>query len=144
MPIIGDFPAPPTPLTEQVEVVEIKEEGDDLRVTARVRIDPSNPILAGHYPGQPIFPGVCLIECAHHTVLIAAHSLGCTPIMVAVAKARFRDAVLPGDTVGIHAQITRGDTEWTAVTTLNGEHGLAAKVTLRYNVSGDYSMTGTA
>ena len=29
---------------------------------AQVTVDPAEPVLAGHYPGFPIFPGVCLVE----------------------------------------------------------------------------------
>jgi len=129
----------PTPLTERVKVVEIEHQGADIRVLASVTVDPSNPVLAGHYPGLPIFPGVCLIECAHHAVLMTARSLGVAPIMSGVSTARFLDAVFPGDVVGIQALITRSDTAWQAAVTLHGQHGLAAKVTLLYQVPGDES-----
>lgn len=139
MSIVDDFPAQPTPLTEQVRITEIEEVGDDLHVLSHVTVDRNNPILAGHYPEQAVFPGVCLIECAHHTVLITARSLGFAPVMEAVSVARFKDTVLPGDTVSIHARITRRDAVWTAMATLHGERGLAAKVTLRYNLTGGVS-----
>ena len=39
----------------------------------RRRIDPADPILAGHFPGQPIYPGFLMLEmmgqlglCLHH------------------------------------------------------------------------------
>src|SRR5882672_6464330 len=102
--------ARPTPLTEHVQVTDIQQVGDDLCVLAHVTIDPSNPILTGHYPGRPIFPGVCLIECANVTVLIAAHSCGVVPILETVPTARFRSTVLPGQTVRIQALITRSKT----------------------------------
>ena len=36
-----------------------------LAVDTEYRLDPADPIFTGHYPGFPIYPGVCLIECAH-------------------------------------------------------------------------------
>lgn len=139
MPIMDAVPARPTPLTEHVRIIDIEDVGDNLRVLARVTVDPNNPILAGHYPGLPIFPGVCLIECAHHAVLIAGRSRGFTPTMSAVSSARFKDAVLPGDTLNIQIEITRSHTSWTAAATLHGRRGPAAKVTLRYNLLGGFS-----
>ena len=39
---------------------------------AEVRIDPSEPVFAGHYPDFPIFPGVCVVECVHRSALATA------------------------------------------------------------------------
>ena len=128
--------AQPTPLTEQVRVSEIRETGSGLHVLAQVTIDPNNPILAGHYPGRPIFPGVCVIECAHHAVLIAAHSCGFRPIMKAILSARFRNAVFPGDVLAIQLVITRNDAWWDVAATLQSERGQVAKAKLRYSVCG--------
>lgn len=132
-------PAQPTPLTEHIQVTELEHVGDDLRVLARLTVDPNNPILAGHYPGLPIFPGVCLIECAHCTVLAVARSCGSTATMEALSTARFLDAVFPGDTVSVQALITRSETRWKAAATLHSQRGPAAKVTLHYHVSGGVS-----
>jgi 3-hydroxymyristoyl/3-hydroxydecanoyl-(acyl carrier protein) dehydratase len=29
---------------------------------ARFRVDPEHPVLAGHFPGRPLWPGACTIE----------------------------------------------------------------------------------
>ena len=66
------------------------------RATSRFTLDPAEPLLAGHYPGFPIFPGVCLVECAHRTSLAALDGPG---RLTEVESARFLGPVFPGDTV---------------------------------------------
>ncbi|MBM2619529.1 hypothetical protein JIG36_28640 [Actinoplanes sp. LDG1-06] len=56
------------------------------------------PVLAGHYPDFPIFPGVCLIECARLSAFVtAAPGAGGELRLAAVESARFRNVALPGD-----------------------------------------------
>jgi 3-hydroxyacyl-[acyl-carrier-protein] dehydratase len=140
MPMSGldATPPRPTPLTEHIEI-EIEQSADELRVLGRMTVDPGNPILAGHYPDRPIFPGVCLVECVHRAVLVAGHSRGVEPVLAELPTARFLDAVLPGDTVDIDAKITRGRTRWKAAATLSGPRGPVARIALLYAVPGDAS-----
>lgn len=32
------------------------------RFTFRVRLDAAHPIYAGHFPGNPVLPGVCTLQ----------------------------------------------------------------------------------
>jgi 3-hydroxyacyl-[acyl-carrier-protein] dehydratase len=66
------------------------------RASSAFTLDPAEPLLAGHYPGFPIFPGVCLVECAHRTSLAA---LAGPARLAEVESARFLGPVFPGDTV---------------------------------------------
>ena len=58
----------------------------------RFVIQPGHPCLAGHFPGQPIVPGVVLLD------EIAA-ALGITP--AGFASVRFSRPVRPGDAVEV-------------------------------------------
>jgi 3-hydroxyacyl-[acyl-carrier-protein] dehydratase len=79
------------------------------RATSRFTLDPAEPLLAGHYPGFPIFPGVCLVECAHRTSLGA---LGGPGRLTEVESARFLGPVFPGDTVHTETVAEAVDGGW--------------------------------
>jgi 3-hydroxyacyl-[acyl-carrier-protein] dehydratase len=80
------------------------------RATSAFTLDPAEPLLAGHYPGFPIFPGVCLVECAHRTSLGA---VGGEPVrLTEVESARFLGPVFPGDTVHTETVATAVDDGW--------------------------------
>ena len=56
--------------------------------------------LDGHFPGNPIVPGVILCEMMAQTsaVIIAEKSAVSTPYFTSIEKARFKEMVRPGDT----------------------------------------------
>lgn len=137
MPVIDQAPLQPTPLTEHVQVISIEPDtAESTVISTLVTVDPENPIFAGHYPGLPIFPGVCLIECVHRTVLAAPRPRGVAPIMEAVLKARFLTPVFPGDEISTRARITKDAQQWTATAVLHGKHGVVATIDLRYRLPG--------
>ncbi len=63
----------------------------------------NEPIFQGHFPGQPIFPGVLIMEAlAQCTALLTAHSdpalgKGKTYFLAGIDNARFKRPVVPGD-----------------------------------------------
>jgi 3-hydroxyacyl-[acyl-carrier-protein] dehydratase len=87
----------------------------------------SDPVFAGHFPGEPIYPGVLLVESAAHLCgLIAAEvdGRGETRIgyLASIKKFRFVTLVRPGDQLRIHATAgTRfgGMTDFSVTLTVN-------------------------
>ncbi|MDD4323656.1 MAG: 3-hydroxyacyl-ACP dehydratase FabZ [Eubacteriales bacterium] len=82
----------------------------------------------GHFPEEPVFPGVLQIEALAQVGGVALLSLeenkGKLPLFAGVDKVRFRGVVRPGDTLQLSTKISkrRGDFGFgTAVATVAGE-----------------------
>ncbi|WP_022952399.1 3-hydroxyacyl-ACP dehydratase FabZ [Leucothrix mucor] len=88
------------------------EEGKYLKAIKNVSIN--EPFFNGHFPDQPIMPGVLLIEAmAQATGLLGFLTMGTEPqedtlyILVGVNNVRFRKQVVPGDQVELHAELVK-------------------------------------
>lgn len=79
--------------------------------TARWYVDPDAHFFAGHFPGNPILPGVIIIEALAQTGALAAmaepDSAGKLALFAGIENARFRRVVLPGDTLTFQTRLTR-------------------------------------
>ena len=84
------------------EIVEVREDG----ATCKRIIRMEEPQFAGHYPGNPIMPGVLLCEACFQTGAIylakqieqEGRSLkDVTPVLSRIKDARFKQMVKPGD-----------------------------------------------
>ena len=88
------------------------ETGRYLKAIKNVTIN--EPFFPGHYPKQPIMPGVLIIEAmAQATGLLAFRtseevaSKNCLYLLVSVDKARFKRQVEPGDQVIFEVELLR-------------------------------------
>ena len=88
------------------EVTEI-EPGH--RIRAAFYVDPDREIFNGHFPGEPVLPGVYSVECmaqaADHVLLSMERYAGKVPLFLGIDKVRFRRKILPGDTIEIRAAL---------------------------------------
>jgi 3-hydroxymyristoyl/3-hydroxydecanoyl-(acyl carrier protein) dehydratase len=67
-----------------------------------LRIDANHPSLPGHFPGQPIVPGVVLLDC----VLQEAEQWLQRPLRVlALANAKFTAPLLPAEPAELHLKL---------------------------------------
>ncbi len=68
----------------------------------------NEPFFQGHFPHEPIFPGVLIMEAlAQATGLLASQSddslgKGMTYYLAGIDKARFKRRVVPGDQLMLH------------------------------------------
>ncbi len=75
------------------------------RIVAIKNVTINEPFFQGHFPGQPIMPGVLLIEAMAQAWCILAVSSAAQKVssadilFIGIDKARFRKPVLPGDQV---------------------------------------------
>lgn len=88
-----------------VDTVEDLVPGE--RITAKFYVDSDREIFRGHFPGEPVLPGVYSVECMAQTADILLLSLpryaGKIPLFLGIDKVRFRRKILPGDTLEIQA-----------------------------------------
>ena len=80
-------------------------------VTARFHVGGHEGLLAGHFPGNPILPGVIQLEALAQAGAIAVLAderfAGRLPLFGGVEKARFRRLVRPGDELVLEVTLER-------------------------------------
>jgi UDP-3-O-[3-hydroxymyristoyl] N-acetylglucosamine deacetylase/3-hydroxyacyl-[acyl-carrier-protein] dehydratase len=102
----------------------------------------NEPFFVGHYPEQPIMPGVLIVEAlAQLAGLLLLRKLeltGRVPVLLSIDRIKFRRAVVPGDQLRLEAETLR----------LSGERGrvqcratvlgaLAAEARLNFALAGE-------
>ncbi|MEU8241040.1 hypothetical protein AB0C07_22580 [Actinoplanes missouriensis] len=122
--------APLSPVRGGIEVIAAaRRDGAVWRSAAALPVDAAEPVFAGHFPGRPVFPGVCLIDAVFAAARLTGPAAGSDrAALAAVESARFRDAVLPGDRVTI--ELTWSG-EWRCTAAVSTVRGPAASVRLR-------------
>ncbi|UGY94208.1 3-hydroxyacyl-ACP dehydratase FabZ family protein [Streptomyces gobiensis] len=105
---------------------------------ATIGISADEPVFDGHYPGFPILPGVCLIECVHRAALGAFPAFldeKARPRLAAVESARFLDPVYPGELVAMELSWKAVRDDWQCRAVVRNPRGDSARVRLRYTVA---------
>ena len=111
------------------EIVEVSRE----RIVTTKLADPTADFFRGHYPGNPVMPGVLVCECCFQAgALLIAHRLGGydeskgIPVLTRIQDARFKQMVRPGQTLRVEVSL---DDE------LHGAYFLTGRVTVEGQVA---------
>ncbi len=89
-------------------VIEL-EEGK--RAVGIKNVTINEPFFQGHFPGNPIMPGVLIIEAMAQVSGVLAYKSGVqgkNTIFLSIEKAKFRKPVLPGDQLRLEIETLRG------------------------------------
>nr|WP_317983813.1 bifunctional UDP-3-O-[3-hydroxymyristoyl] N-acetylglucosamine deacetylase/3-hydroxyacyl-ACP dehydratase [Horticoccus luteus] len=83
----------------------------DTELIAIKNVSVNEPYFQGHYPGEPVMPGVLQVEsmaqAAGILMLRNISAEGKTPFFMSADKVKFRRPVIPGDQLVINAKLTK-------------------------------------
>jgi 3-hydroxymyristoyl/3-hydroxydecanoyl-(acyl carrier protein) dehydratase len=99
-------------------------------VTAMVLVRATEPVFTGHYPGFPVLPGVCVIECVDRAARAAPPVE--TVELAAIDSARFLGPVRPGDELTVELGWSADGGDWCCRAEVSTARGRSATVRLRY------------
>ena len=90
-----------------VDTVEELTPGEHIVTTFYV--DPERDIFRGHFPDEPVLPGVYTVECmaqAADILLMADGKFpGKLPLFIGINNVRFLSKIRPGDTLRVEAKL---------------------------------------
>lgn len=82
-----------------------------VRAVAKKCVSYNEPYFQGHFPGEPVMPGVLIIEALAQTGAVTILSLeenrGKTAYFAGINGAKFKKKVLPGDVLMLETEIVR-------------------------------------
>lgn len=92
-----------------IDRIEEMEEGK--KVVAKKNVTINEPFFQGHFPHEPVMPGVLIVEAMAQAGAVALLSLenfrGKTAYFGGIDKAKFRQKVTPGDTLRLEVEILK-------------------------------------
>ena len=92
-----------------IDTIEELEPGE--RALGKKCVSVNEPFFQGHFPGNPVMPGVLIMEALAQVGAVAILSKpefkGRTAYFAGIDKARFRQKVVPGDVLMLETTIVK-------------------------------------
>lgn len=92
-----------------IDTVEELEPGK--RACAKKCVSYNEPFFNGHFPNEPVMPGVLIIEALAQTGAVAILSMeenrGKTAYFAGINSAKFKQKVVPGDVLTLETEIIK-------------------------------------
>jgi 3-hydroxyacyl-[acyl-carrier-protein] dehydratase len=88
------------------KVIEIIPEES---IVTEFYVHPDRAIFQGHFPGDPVLPGVYTVECMAQSADILLLSMeryrSATPFFIGIDKVKFTRKIVPGDTIEVRVKM---------------------------------------
>ena len=82
-----------------------------VRAVAKKCVSYNEPFFAGHFPGEPVMPGVLIIEAMAQAgaaaILSRPENKGKTAYFAGINNAKFKRKVVPGDVLTLELEIIK-------------------------------------
>ena len=93
-----------------IDKIDIVESGKSLIALKNMTIN--EPFFQGHFPGQPVMPGVLSLEIMAQAGSFLMLSqiedpLSMNMFLSTVEKAKFRKSIIPGDQLKVHMELVK-------------------------------------
>jgi 3-hydroxyacyl-[acyl-carrier-protein] dehydratase len=110
----------------------------EITLTAIKNVSVNEPFFSGHFPGNPVMPGVLILESMAQACGVLAYlalatdgQAGNINYLVKIDNARFTRKVLPGDQLVLEVKQTRvmrGMGKYEAVASVNGSRTASCEI----------------
>ncbi len=112
-------------------VEDFKQE--DQTVHATVKLNAAHDVFKGHFPGNPVMPGVCMIQIIKE---LTEQATGKTLFLSVASNIKFMAIINPekNDVIQLTLTISEEDTTVKVKNTTSFEETLALKLSATFNV----------
>jgi 3-hydroxyacyl-[acyl-carrier-protein] dehydratase len=103
------------------------ERDNEGAVVAQVSTDALSPWFAGHFPGDPILPGIAQL---HMVTECIAQVVQQKLVLQNLARVKFKKLIRPGDVLDIHAAAGKKENNYTFSIQHNNQQVCSGKLVL--------------